>query len=102
MLSYVTDPATSSEGLRRRAQARIEEIQSTLEFKVDQLADGVHKLLQRVETGGREAERVLALSAARLKMREEKEKAATGTKELPTMEVLRSLGRILPEGGGGE
>ncbi|KAL2757894.1 hypothetical protein ACRALDRAFT_2098923 [Sodiomyces alcalophilus JCM 7366] len=102
MLSYVTDPETSSEGLRRKAQARIRSVQSTLEFKVDQLADGVHKVLQRVETAGREADRVLALSAARLKMREEKEKAATGTKDLPTMEVLRSLGRILPEGGGNE
>ncbi|ROT37683.1 kinetochore protein mis13 [Sodiomyces alkalinus F11] len=100
MLSYVTDPGSSSDGLRRKVQARIKSVQSTLEFKMDQLADGVHKLLQRVDTAGREADRVLALSAARLKMREEKEKSATGTKELPTMEVLRSLGRILPEGVG--
>ena len=32
--------------------------------------------------------------------REEKERQAAGTKALPTMEVLRSLSRILPENAG--
>lgn len=54
----------------------------------------------RVMTAGKQADKVLALSSERLKEREEREKAAAGTKELPVMEVLRSLGRILPENGG--
>jgi kinetochore protein Mis13/DSN1 len=75
-------------------------LQADLEFKVDHLADSVHKLDQRVVTAGREADQVLAVSAVRLKGRDEREKAAVGTREMPTMEVLRSLGRILPEGAG--
>ena len=101
MLSFLTDPSTSFESTRREAQTRLLNIQSSLEFKIDQLADAVHKLLQRVDTAGREADKVLSLSSARLKDREARERTAAGTKELPTMEVLRSLGRILPEGGGG-
>lgn len=99
MLSYLTDPATSFESVRRQAQSRLQNVQSRLEFKIDQLADGVHKLLQRVDTAGREADKVLSLTATRLKEREDREKTAIGTKEMPSMEVLRSLGRILPEGG---
>ena len=55
---------------------------------------------ERVRTAGKEADKVLGLSAIRLKEREEKDKRAAGTKDMPVMEVLRSLGRILPEGGG--
>ncbi|EXF74120.1 hypothetical protein CFIO01_09497 [Colletotrichum fioriniae PJ7] len=99
MLSWLTDPASSFENVRAKTLARLQNTQSTLEFKVDQLADGIHKLSQRVDTAGREADKVLSLSAARLKEREAREKANAGTKEMPVMEVLRSLGRILPEGG---
>lgn len=98
MLSYLTDPETSFDGLRKKTRLRVQAVQSSLEFKIDQLADGVHKLLQRMDTAGREADKVLALSATRLKQREEREKKAAGTKDLPAMEVLRSLGRLLPEG----
>ncbi|KAM0287456.1 hypothetical protein ACHAQH_000409 [Verticillium albo-atrum] len=100
MLSYLTDPATSFDGQRKAVQAQLLRVQSSLEFKIDQLADGVHKLLQRVDTAGREADKVLALSATRLKDREHREKTAAGTKEMPAMEVLRSLGRLLPESEG--
>ncbi|KAK1593188.1 Mis12-Mtw1 protein family-domain-containing protein [Colletotrichum navitas] len=98
MLSWLTNPASSFENVRAKTLSRLRNTQSTLEFKVDQLADGIHKLLQRVDTAGREADKVLSLSAARLKEREVREKANAGTKEMPVMEVLRSLGRILPEG----
>lgn len=74
-------------------------MQQSLEFKVDHLADSVHKLDQRVVTAGRQADRTLALAADRLKEREEREKKAAGTRDMPVVEVLRSLGRILPEGG---
>ncbi|KAK2065448.1 hypothetical protein LY76DRAFT_611407 [Colletotrichum caudatum] len=98
MLNWVTSPVSSFENIRAKTLSRLQSTQSMLEFRVDQLADGIHKLLQRVDTAGREADTVLSLSAARLKEREAREKANAGTKEMPVMEVLRSLGRILPEG----
>ena len=77
---------------------------SSLEFKVDQFADGVHKLEQYQHTVGRVADRILALSAVRLESREREEKERVGTRDLPMQEVLRSLSRILPSSdssGGG-
>lgn len=63
--------------------------------------DSIHKMDLRAVTAGKQADKVLALSSERLKEREVKEREAAGTKEMPVMEVLRSLGRILPENGGG-
>jgi kinetochore protein Mis13/DSN1 len=85
--------------LRRQVSERLRAVQSGLEFKIDQFADGVHKLEQYQETAGRVADRVLALSAVRLEGRERKEKEEIGTRDLPMQEVLRSLSRILPDGG---
>ncbi|KAK0635599.1 Mis12-Mtw1 protein family-domain-containing protein [Bombardia bombarda] len=101
MLSSLTNPESAFGTLRRQTKSRLQKIQSALEFKIDHLADSVHKLDQRAVTAAREADRVLSLSAARLKIRDERDRSAAGTRELPTMEVLRSLGRILPDGGGG-
>ncbi|KAM7204306.1 Mis12-Mtw1 protein family domain containing protein [Rhypophila sp. PSN 637] len=100
ILSALTDPESSFGQLRRKTKARLQTMQQSLEFSVDHLADSVHKLDQRVKTAGREADLVLAFSAERLRIREDKEKERAGTKEIPTLEVLRSLGRILPDGGG--
>ncbi|AEO62366.1 uncharacterized protein THITE_2106463 [Thermothielavioides terrestris NRRL 8126] len=99
MLSALTSPDTAFNSFKRQARSRLQNAQAALEFKVDQLADSVHKLDMRVVTAGREADAVLALSAARLREREQREKSAVGTRDMPVMEVLRSLGRILPEGG---
>ncbi|QYT05532.1 hypothetical protein H0G86_012426 [Trichoderma simmonsii] len=97
---FLVDETNSFASIRSQTQARLRNIQSSLEFEVDQLADNVHKLEQRVKVAGTEADRVLSLSAVRLREREEKERERVGTKELPIMEVLRSLSLILPEGGG--
>ncbi|KAK4236684.1 Mis12-Mtw1 protein family-domain-containing protein [Achaetomium macrosporum] len=99
ILSALTNPDTAFSSFKRQVRSRLQNVQSALEFKVDQLADSVHKLDMRVVTAGREADAVLRLSAARLREREEREKEKVGTKEVPVMEVLRSLGRILPGGG---
>ena len=82
---------------RHQVSERLKTVQSGLEFKVDQFADGVHKLEQYQETAGRVAKKILALSAVRLEERERKEKEEIGTRDLPMQEVLRSLSRILPE-----
>lgn len=97
--SLVNSTSTLSLG-SSQLRNRLQLLQQSLEFKIDHLADSVHKVEQRVAIAGRQADRVLSLSAARLKEREEKEKASAGTRDMPVMEVLRSLGRILPEGGG--
>lgn len=86
--------------MRAKTEERIRKIQSSLEFEVDQLADNVHKLEQRVLVAGRQADKVLRHSATRLKEREDRDKKSAGTRDMPLMEVLRSLSNILPEGGG--
>ncbi|KAL6856518.1 Mis12-Mtw1 protein family domain-containing protein [Trichoderma novae-zelandiae] len=96
---FLIDETNSFASIRSQTQARLRQIQSSLEFEVDQFADNVHKLEQRVKVAGKEADRVLALSAVRLKEREERERKRAGTRELPIMAVLRSLSSILPEGG---
>lgn len=100
MLSSLTDPSSSFGQLHSKTRQRLQAVQSSVELTVDRLADSVHKMDLRVATAGRQAERVLALGAERLKEREERERQAAGTRDLPVMEVLRSLGRILPENGG--
>lgn len=80
-------------------ESKLQALQRTLEFRVDKFADGVHKLEQRVVTAGRQADSVLGLSQQRLKERGEKDRKAAGTDNLPVVEVLRSLGKMLPEGG---
>ena len=70
-----------------------------MEFKIDQFADGVHKLENFQETAGRVADKILSMSAVRLEERERKEKEEIGTRDIPMQEVLRSLSRILPAEG---
>ncbi|PSR74478.1 kinetochore-associated protein Dsn1/Mis13, partial [Coniella lustricola] len=95
-----TSAATGFSQLRSTTASRLRAVQNNVEFKVDSLADSIHKMDLRVVTAGRQAERVLALSSERLREREEAERRLAGTKEMPVIEVLRSLGRILPENGG--
>ncbi|KAF4461449.1 kinetochore mis13 [Fusarium albosuccineum] len=96
----IAEETASFNAIRSKTESRLRTIQSSLEFQIDQLADNVHKLEQRVLVAGKEADKVLSVSALRLRQREEREKASAGTKDMPVMEVLRSLGNILPEGGG--
>ncbi|KAL9572208.1 hypothetical protein ACKAV7_003696 [Fusarium commune] len=97
---FLADETASFDAVRSQTESKLRTIQSSLEFQVDQLADNVHKLEQRVLVAGKEADKVLSVSALRLRQREEREKASAGTRDMPVIEVLRSLGNILPEGGG--
>lgn len=71
-------------------------VQADIEFQVDQLADGVHKLEQACQMMDGVASKVLALSAVQLDERERGEKERVGTRDLPIQEVLRTLSRIMP------
>ncbi|KAI1012956.1 hypothetical protein LB503_001751 [Fusarium chuoi] len=97
---FLADEKASFDSVRLQTESRLRNIQSSLEFQIDELADNVHKLEQRVVVAGKEADKVLNVSALRLRQREEREKASVGTRDMPVIEVLRSLGNILPEGGG--
>lgn len=99
-MSSLRGPDTSFAAIHARTASRLKAVQATLPQRVDIFADNVHKLEQRVATAGREADRVLGLGAVRLRERESRERSAAGTREVPVMEVIRSLGRILPEGNG--
>ncbi|KAI9845165.1 MAG: hypothetical protein M1837_005050 [Sclerophora amabilis] len=74
--------------------SRLTAIASSLEFKVDQLADGTHKLEQYQETANRVAGRVLAMAAEKLDRREKEKLERAGTSELPIQEVLRSIAAL--------
>lgn len=100
LASLAGSSATSIKSLIPTTQSRLKDIQKSLEFNIDRLADSVHKIEQRMVTAGRQADKVLGLTAARLKEREEREKTRAGTKDMPIMEVLRGLSKILPDGGG--
>ncbi|KAI9772993.1 MAG: hypothetical protein M1839_002263 [Geoglossum umbratile] len=76
------------------AENRLKRITSTLEFTVDQFADGLHKLGQYHEAADRVAGRVLALAAERLDRREKATLQVAGTGNMPLQDVLRSLARI--------
>ncbi|EWY90637.1 hypothetical protein FOYG_08079 [Fusarium oxysporum NRRL 32931] len=97
---FLADDKASFDAVRSQTESRLRSIQSSLEFQIDELADNVHKLEQRVVVAGKEADKVLSVSALRLRQREQREKASAGTRDMPVIEVLRSLGNILPEGGG--
>ncbi|EQK98999.1 Mis12-Mtw1 family protein [Ophiocordyceps sinensis CO18] len=99
---YLADERNSFATVRSETEGRLRKIQASLEFEVDQLADNVHKLEQRVLVAGKEADRLLKASAVRLREREQRERTSAGTRDMPIMEVLRSLSSILPEGSGGE
>ncbi|KAI3322477.1 hypothetical protein HD806DRAFT_126922 [Xylariaceae sp. AK1471] len=98
--SLSNSSASMMNSLIPKTQCRLQALQTALEFKIEHLADSVHKVEQRMDTAGRQADKVLGLTAARLKEREEREKASAGTKDMPIMEVLRGLSKILPDGGG--
>ncbi|KAK0658920.1 putative kinetochore protein mis13 [Cercophora samala] len=99
MLSFLTSPETSFGSWKRQVRSRLQNVHQELELEVDVLADRVHKFDMRVGVAGREADEVLRRSAGRLREREEREKRGVGTERVGVWEVLRSLGRILPEGG---
>ncbi|EXK75953.1 hypothetical protein FOQG_19282 [Fusarium oxysporum f. sp. raphani 54005] len=98
--AFLADETASFDTIRSQTGSRLRTIQSSLEFQVDQLTYNIHRLEQRILVAGKEANNVLSVSALRLRQREEREKASAGTRDMPVIEVLRSLGNIRPEGGG--
>ncbi|KAB8290159.1 hypothetical protein EYC80_011028 [Monilinia laxa] len=90
--------SSSSLSLRGNVSERLKAVHQEIEEKVDHFVDGMHKIERYGETVGRVADKILALSAVRLEDRDRKEREFVGTRDVPMVEVLRSLSRILPEG----
>ncbi|THX25966.1 hypothetical protein D6D10_09816 [Aureobasidium pullulans] len=95
-----TTPAPTS--TLESTKQRIGTIASTLEFKIDKLADGAHKLEQYRAGAQRLADHVLSVGAEKLEERDksvrEKSSAATGGQVDP-LERLRGLSRVLNKRG---
>ncbi|KAL2357236.1 kinetochore protein-like protein Mis13 [Cryomyces antarcticus] len=81
-------------------QSRLQDISSSLEFKIDQFADGVHKLEQYRQAAERVADRILAVSAEKLEEREKRSLEKNGLGKVDGIEVLRSLSRAIKDASG--
>ncbi|TIA38018.1 hypothetical protein D6C78_04309 [Aureobasidium pullulans] len=95
-----TTPAPTS--TLESTKQRIGTIASTLEFKIDKLADGAHKLEQYRAGAQRLADHLLSVGAEKLEERDksvrEKSSASTGG-QVDSLERLRGLSRVLNKRG---
>lgn len=80
--------------------SRLQALHLNLEFSVDSFATSIHALEQKKASMDELAESVLEKTKEALVEREKREKDKIGTGQLPTVEVLRALGRVMPGGGG--
>lgn len=91
---------STSSTLLSSISERLKKLQINLELQTDVFAHGIHALEQKKEDMDELVRRVLEKSKTRLEEREAEEKERMGTKEIPTMEVLRALSRVMPGGSG--
>ncbi|RPB07411.1 hypothetical protein P167DRAFT_414417 [Morchella conica CCBAS932] len=86
--------SSRSQDLLAEARSLVKQHSGEIEFQVDQLADGIHKLDHYGKAADRLAGRILEDAEAALAVREAKVRVEAGTGKLPLMEVLRSLARL--------
>jgi kinetochore protein Mis13/DSN1 len=96
-----SDPRTQSSTTLETTKQRIGTIASSLEFKIDKLADGAHKLEQYRAGAQRLADRVLAVGAEKLEERDRgvREKSSGGSGQVDALDRLRGLSRVLNKRG---
>ncbi|KER00768.1 hypothetical protein AUEXF2481DRAFT_35020 [Aureobasidium subglaciale EXF-2481] len=92
-----TTPATTLEATK----TRIGTITSTLEFKIDKLADGAHKLEQYRACAQKLADHVLSVGAEKLEERDKsvRERSQGASGQVDALERLRGLSRVLDKRG---
>lgn len=95
-----SDPPTQTSTLET-TRSRIGTIASSLEFKIDKLADGAHKLEQYTAGAQRLADRVLAVGAEKLEERDRsvREKSSGGSGQVDALDKLRGLSRVMNKRG---
>lgn len=85
---------SQSADLLGSAKRLVKQHAGEIEFQVDQLIDGIHKLQQYGEAADRLGARVLEDAEKELAKREVRVRQVAGTEALPLQEVLRSLSRL--------
>lgn len=85
---------SQSADLLGNAKRLVKQHASEIEFQVDQIVDGIHRLQQYGESADRLGGRVLEAAEGVLAEREREVMVSVGTDGLPLKEVLRSLSRL--------
>ena len=95
--SSTAEPSTTLEATR----SRVSTIASSLEFKIDKLADGAHKLEQYTAQAQKLADRVLSVGAEKLEERDRgvREKSSNGSGQVDALDRLRGLSRVMNKRG---
>lgn len=86
--------SVASQDLLGSAKRLVKQHCGEIEFQVDQLIDGIHKLHHYGEAADRLAGEILEDAESTLAVREARLRQASGTEALPLQEVLRSLSRM--------
>ncbi|KAI5242258.1 hypothetical protein E4T43_04914 [Aureobasidium subglaciale] len=98
-----SEPASSSTPTTtlESTKSRISTITSTLEFKIDKLADGAHKLEQYRAGAQKLADHVLSVGAEKLEERDKsiRERSQGASGQVDALERLRGLSRVLDKRG---
>lgn len=89
--------ATQSSTTLETTKQRVGTIASSLEFKIDKLADGAHKLEQYTAQAQKLADRMLSVGAEKLEERDRgvREKSSSGSGQVDALDRLRGLSRVL-------
>jgi kinetochore protein Mis13/DSN1 len=92
--SEFANSLAKSQDLLGSAKRLVKQQCGEIEFQVDQLIDGIHKLNQYGDAADRLGGRILEEAESALAVRETALRQASGTEALPIQEVLRSLSRL--------
>ncbi|KAI9693777.1 MAG: hypothetical protein M1822_003048 [Bathelium mastoideum] len=96
LLASIT--SSSSASAEAAISTRLRALASSLEFRVDQFADGVHQLEQHRRRGEEVADAVLSRAAQRLEDRDRGALRRQGTQGVDARDVLRELSRVVDGG----
>ncbi|KAH0286668.1 hypothetical protein M436DRAFT_50379 [Aureobasidium namibiae CBS 147.97] len=96
-----SDASTTQTSTLESTKTRVGNIASSLEFKIDKLADGAHKLEQYTAHAQKLADRVLSVGAEKLeeKDRSVRDKNSSGSGQIDALDRLRGLSRVLNRRG---
>lgn len=83
----------SHQGVIDSSRTRLKSATQSLEFKIDRLADGVHKMEKLKESGDSVVDKILQEASSLLQQRDEAASASAGTGKVGIGDLLRSLSR---------
>ncbi|KAK8215292.1 hypothetical protein M8818_001913 [Zalaria obscura] len=92
-LLSVSGPHPTSSDLVSETKERLANVTESLEFKIDQFADGMHRLEQYTQVADRVADQVLAAASQKLEERDRERRERSGN--VDSIDVLRGLSRAM-------